>query len=465
MNSERESRPVGKNGGIRLSHLNIILICVGLVLAAFMAVSMYRTTDSVKGIVDFTDNYLSKQQTGGKLRDIAAGMAEQAAAFVRSGEPGPTMSYEGQRDTINAQLDQYIPETSNSEAANDEFQKAVDAFRTQCATEERAMRLVADTLPRPLFEALPAFLQEKELSADDRALSPEEKKALAASLLAAEEYTSLQETIRYGVDRSHRLSSEEGQIQADKSLARVRAIVSNQSILILLLLGVAVIALLLNRQLIISPIRKCVESLDRMQPIQEKGCYEMRHLARVYNEVLKDNEEKKEALAYTATHDALTGVFNRAAFDRTYRKLEKQAHVGLIIVDVDHFKQYNDIYGHDIGDQVLCRAVEEMKRNFRSVDHISRIGGDEFCIIMPGSDHCQAGMICDKIRKINQELKENHGDLPPVTITAGIAFWDRPYPQGSLFKDADSALLDMKKVRNDCCIVAGEQPGQEDAEA
>ena len=465
MNRENESRSGEKNGGIRLNHLNILLICVGLILVVFMAVSMYRTTTSVKDVVSFTNSYLASQQTGGMLHEFDGNLADQAMAFVQSGEPGPAKAYEAQRDIINAQLDTYDSEASVSEASYEEFRKAEKAFRSRCEAQERAMRLVADTLPKPLFEALPAFLQERELSAEDQALSPEEKKTTAVALLTAEDYTALRTAIRESVDLSHRKSSEDGQAKANETFARVMGIVRNQTVLVLLLLCVAVAALLLNRLLILRPMQKSVDSLDRHQPIPEKGCYEMRHLARVYNDVLKDNEDKKEALAYTATHDPLTGVYNRAAFDKTYRKLEKQAHVGIVVVDVDHFKQYNDEFGHDIGDRVLCTAVEAMKRHFRSVDHISRIGGDEFCVIMPGSDYCQAEMICNKIRQINRELSENNGDLPPVTITAGIAFWDRPCPQGSLFKDADSALLEMKKTREDCCIVAGAQPEEEKTDA
>ena len=223
----------------------------------------------------------------------------------------------------------------------------------------------------------------------------------------------------------------------------------------ILFVAVSALALILNRMMIISPIQKSVDNLDRREPIPEKGSYEMRHLARVYNDVLKENEEKTEKLVYTASHDALTGVYNRTEFDRYYRQIEKTQNVGIIVADVDHFKQYNDEYGHDIGDRVLCAAVEAMKRNFRSVDHISRIGGDEFCIIMPRTGQKDAEKISEKIHEINKELSEEGGDLPPVTISTGVAFWDRPDPDGSLFKDADTVLLELKKTRGDCCAVWG----------
>ena len=458
----RERHSGGKRAGIRLSHLNVLLICVGLALGILMTVSMYQTTNSVKEIVTVTNDYLSNQQTGGMLRDFTKNMADNAMAFVQSTDVGYAKMYEARMKAINTQLEEYTPESSNSEAANRELQKAVSVFRERQADELRAIRLAAESMNEPARAVLPAFWQTAELSAEEKALSPAEKKAAALSILTSDEYTAREDIVTKAVNNSHKLSSVRGKTQADETFTRVKNIVGNQSVLVLLLLAMALIALLLNRALIISPIRKSVENLDRREPIEERGCYEMRHLARVYNEVLKDNEEKTEALTYTASHDALTGVYNRAAFDRLYRKAETEEHIGLIVVDVDHFKQYNDEFGHDVGDKVLCTAAEAMKRHFFFKDHICRIGGDEFCVIMPGTDQVHGEMMQEKIRQINRELAECRDDLPPITISAGIAFWDRPSPMGSLFKDADSTLMELKKTRADCCAVYdGSQSGEQ----
>lgn len=169
MKGEQKGKAGGGHGGVRLSHLNVLLICVGVILAALMAVSMSRTTNSVRETVTFSDNYISNQQTGGMLRDFATRMGEQAMAFVQSGEPGPAQAYEGQMAVINAQLEQYSPETSNSDDAGAAFLEAVGAFRERNATEKRAMRLAADTMPQGMMKALPAFLRNAELSEEDRA--------------------------------------------------------------------------------------------------------------------------------------------------------------------------------------------------------------------------------------------------------------------------------------------------------
>ena len=455
MNTTQSGDSGKRRAGIRLSHLNILLIVIGLVISAFMVYSTYQTTNSVSGIVTMTDTYLNNQQAGGMLRDVAAGMSELAAAFVNSGEPGIVMSYEGQRNALLAQMDLYISDSAGGGDADEAYQQAVETFFAQSAVEEHAMRLAADVMPAPLFETLPAFLREMELTADEQTFTSEEKKAAALALLSSDEYHSYSGTIRAAVDLSHRLSSEDGKESAAKTAANFSVIVRKQKILVFLFIIVAVIALLVNRHLILSPIRKSIGSLDRREPIPERGCYEMRRLARVYNEVLKDNEEKNEKLSYTATHDPLTGLINRADFDRLFGILGSEQ-VGIVVADVDHFKQYNDEFGHDIGDRVLQIASSALKRNFRSEDQVCRIGGDEFCVIMPGLCQADGNGIKERIIRINRELKEAVTDLPPVTITAGIAFWDRPGPKGSVFKDADSALLSLKKTREGCCAVYGE---------
>ena len=453
MSNKQEENAAKKGKGIRLNHLNLLLISVGLILCALMVISMYQMTSSVKNIVSVTDTFLNNQQAGGMLRDLSSGMSEQAMAFVQSGEPGPANAYAGQMNALSEQLALYEPAPGNrpSDAA---YQEALDTYNRQRETDIRAMRLVAETLPQPLYEALPDIIKDAEPA--DPSLSGEEKKAAAIALLTSEEYASYASTIQTAVDNSHRLSSEDGKEQAAETNVHVRAIVRTQKILVFLFVVVAVLALVLNRLLIISPIQKSVDNLDRSEPIPEKGSYEMRHLARVYNSVLQDNKDKTEALSYAASHDALTGLNNRAVFDRKYQALKK-GEIGLIIADVDHFKQYNDEFGHDIGDRVLRMAADGLKRNFRAEDLICRIGGDEFAVIMPGLGQANAGEIRERIVRINEELKEAGSDLPPITLSAGIAFHDRPDPKGSLFKDADSILLEHKKTRDTCCAVFGEE--------
>ena len=442
-----------KQSGIHLSRLNVFFIVIGIIIALLMTFSMYQTTVSFHQIVSVTESYLSSQQTAGMLKNISDGMQEKCVAFIHSGTPDLTHAYFGQYSAISSQLEAYSS-IQDSDASENEFMAAaLNTFETKKETEIRAMRLMADILPMGM-EAFPEQLQAVSLSPEDQALTPEAKKALALSLVTSEEYLSYSKTISDAVDDSHRIASEKGKNRAVQTEKNVRVVINRQIILVLLCVVVAVLALIMNRFLIIRPIQKSVDNLDRREPIPVQGSYEVRHLAQVYNDVLKDNVEKTAALSHAATHDALTGLYNRAAFDKIYVEYSR-GHTGIMIADVDHFKQYNDEYGHDIGDRVLQHVADKLTEHFRTGDFICRIGGDEFCIIMPDVFHSQAPAMAEKIRTINKELAEIGEGLPPISISAGFAFWDRPNPKNSLLKDADEVLLKIKKDRTDCCAVYG----------
>ena len=446
MNQQQNKRP-----GIRLSRLNVFFIVIGLVIALLMAFSMYQTAASFHQIVSVTEAYLSSQQTAGMLKNISDSMSEQCIAFIHSGTPDLTHAYFGQYAAINAQLEADAS-FRDSDASEDEFMtRALDTFEAKKKTEIRAMRLMADTLSMGMG-AFPDQLQAFSLSPEDQALTPEEKKALALSLVSSDEYLTYSKTIAAAVDDSHRVASEEGQKRAVRTDQKVRVVIYSQIVLVILFVIVAFLALIVNRILIIRPIQTSVENLDHREPIPVRGSYEFRHLAQVYNDVLKDNVEKAAALSHAAAHDALTGLYNRAAFDKIYAQYS-DGHTGVMIADVDHFKQYNDEFGHDIGDRVLKHVADKLSEHFRAGDFICRIGGDEFCIIMPDVSHSQAADMTEKIRTVNKELAEIREGLPPISISAGFAFWDRPNPKNGLFKDADNVLLKIKKDRTDCCAV------------
>ena len=451
MEKQTVNNEQGKKRGVRLSRVNVLLIFLGLVIALFMVFSMYETNRSFNQIVNMTESYLSSQQTAGMLSNIANGMSEQCAAFLRTGEPDCVHVYAGQLSAINAQIKANETMQSSDESRDEFLAKAIEAFRAMNETEIRAMRLMADTLPMGMA-AYPLLIQQTKLSPEDEALTAEEKKTLAEKLIDSAEYRLNKEALTAAVDDSHRVASEQGKNRAAQTSAEVRKVMRRQKLLIFLFILIAVIALLINRFLIISPIQRSVDKLDKREPLPVLGSYEVRHLANVYNEVLKDNAEKTEALSYAATHDALTGLYNRADFDKVYSTCANDR-IGIIIIDVDHFKQFNDEFGHGVGDHVLKIVAAKLMEHFRSEDHVSRIGGDEFCIIMPGTKQEQAETIVEKIYEINRELQDNPDGLPSITLSAGLAFWDRPDPGESLLRDADSMLLSLKKTRTDCCAV------------
>jgi len=161
-----------------------------------------------------------------------------------------------------------------------------------------------------------------------------------------------------------------------------------------------------------------------------------------------------EALRDEALHDSLTGLWNRPAILEILQKeLSRAARsdtgVGLILADMDHFKNVNDTAGHKAGDTVLCRATQIMQFNLRNYDAIGRYGGDEFLIVMPGCDLSSAAVRADAIRTCVAEseilLEQDKLSLSVCMGVAASSEYDNP-DIDSLIQAADAAMYRAKRA-------------------
>ena len=128
-------------------------------------------------------------------------------------------------------------------------------------------------------------------------------------------------------------------------------------------------------------------------------------------------------------------------------------HLALILIDVDNFKTVNDNYGHAVGDRVLKRVADILRSSFRSVDILCRIGGDEFAVVMTRVNSSMRQLVLNKITQANELLQNPKDDLPPVSLSVGVAFSDRENPQGDIFRDADTALYRVKRRGRKGCEI------------
>jgi diguanylate cyclase (GGDEF)-like protein len=137
--------------------------------------------------------------------------------------------------------------------------------------------------------------------------------------------------------------------------------------------------------------------------------------------------EDREQLRAQATKDALTGVWTRRAFlDLLGNELERarrlKTEVGLLFLDIDHFKKINDAHGHLVGDLVLKDIVRRLTKCLRSYDFIGRYGGEEFCIALPGCPEMSIGKRADTIRlAVSVEPTDIPGIRIPITVSVGAA--------------------------------------------
>jgi diguanylate cyclase (GGDEF)-like protein len=161
----------------------------------------------------------------------------------------------------------------------------------------------------------------------------------------------------------------------------------------------------------------------------------------------------REALREQATRDSLTHLWNRnsilESLSRELSRTEREGTpLGVVIVDLDHFKQVNDNYGHPVGDAVLCEAARRMQNSIRQYDFLGRYGGEEFLILLPGCSEAESYSQAERLRRQLTQTEVRVNDVPlHVTASFGVtaAMPGDPWTAEGLVRKADEALYVAKK--------------------
>lgn len=167
---------------------------------------------------------------------------------------------------------------------------------------------------------------------------------------------------------------------------------------------------------------------------------------------------RSQTLEQAALTDGLTGMQNRRFFDdalreyiEEFRKIGKP--IGLMILDLDHFKTVNDTHGHDVGDQVLKAVASCLQDMTRYHDVVARLGGEEFAVVAPNMDEALLMKLAERIRKAIAGLAIVNGNVRlKVTASVGLAVWDQQETAEEFYRRADKYLYQAKRLgRNRVC--------------
>lgn len=175
------------------------------------------------------------------------------------------------------------------------------------------------------------------------------------------------------------------------------------------------------------------------------------------------NLRMRETLRHQSIRDPLTQLYNRRYLDETFRRElhragRRKTPLSVLTFDIDHFKRFNDMHGHDGGDELLKAVGNSLRDFFRAEDGAYRAGGEEFVAVLPETTLEDADSRAEELREEIAKLEVQHGNvvLPPVTISIGVA----AFPQhgetvDQLLKAADRALYAAKKNGRNRVVAAG----------
>jgi diguanylate cyclase (GGDEF)-like protein len=167
----------------------------------------------------------------------------------------------------------------------------------------------------------------------------------------------------------------------------------------------------------------------------------------------KASRDVVAALDRMAREDGLTGITNRRGLDdglaiELARARRTRLELTVVMLDLDHFKRYNDRRGHGAGDRLLRTAAQTWRRQLRPTDLLARYGGEEFTLVLPS---CDADAACQLVERLRSPMPERQ------TFSAGVATWEQHESPEQLLARADGALLVAKKQGRNRTVVAGRE--------
>ena len=448
-----QSHPAKKDGKAgsprapKLRTVSIIFVVLALAAAVLLFLSDISVTEGYRRMERASSRYAVAQSAASDMEAGSDYLTDRVRCFVVTGELTYLRDFfeeveiTRRRDRALEDLDQLLEDGEHGAYAS--LAAALSLSNELVERENLAMRLMLDARD-DASEDVPAAIAGIELSPEDAALGREAKIRKAQDLVFDDSYMEVKERIRENV----RLCTEElirsSRAELDEASEKMALYVKIQTILTVVFLLIVLLMVAFINEQVRKPLTRMVEQMRKEESIPPQGAEELQFVTRTYNSILEENLATRERLSHRASHDPLTGLFNRSAYEMMLESVDME-HVAFIMIDVDNFKSVNDTYGHDVGDRVLKRVAQILKHSFRSVDVICRIGGDEFVVLMTRANSSMGDLVRGKIERANYQLMHPEDDLPPFSLSVGVAFSDRENPQGDIFKDADTALYRVKE--------------------
>lgn len=429
---------------IHIKKFNFInMIFAGIFVAVFSFVS-YFGFHYFEKVTTITEQCIISEEAARKMQQGSDILTEQVRLYVMTGQEKYLNGYFEEANVTKHRENALLVLRQNFENIDQlkDIEEAMEESNHLMIKELYAMKLTAIALN---VENTPANLANVIIDENDLALSATQKISKAQKLVSDNEYQLVKEQISSNVNSCLEQLLTMTKSKQNDTIDIFKDLYTKQAIAQFFLLLFFIFENFVIHKLVINPLNIYNENMKNDNIVPEIGAIELQSLAKTYNRVYKENLTNQELLHHEAEHDALSKLLNRSMFNKILLNYQKGATpFALMLLDVDYFKNFNDEFGHVMGDKIIQKVAENLSEVFNETKLIFRIGGDEFAIIIPNVTNDDCGYISEKLNKLKQKLLSTDGNLLKVSMSIGITFKEDNTNEDEMFQNADRALYYVK---------------------
>ena len=450
---KEQASPANPGGGISIRIIGAIAIIVAIALA-FYAFTLASHITEVRDTAEANEaRYVECSNAIDDLQSASDYLTSQARLFVVTGNPDAMSAYFKELNVTNRRgkaVETLKSSFSDDLQAANELQQALDASDDLAADEFTAMRLAADYYG---VANVPDEVANSATLGVEQGMTRENKLTAAQNLMLGESYRNAKDEINANVAASSEALLAELDAEVESTNTFMQNLLFQLRITVALLLCVVMVLVLVLLMYVLKPLNHYIKLIQKNEPLEADGSYELRYLANAYNAMYEDNSKRIKQLREFAERDQLTGISNRTGYENFLSKHTRN--IALLLIDIDNFKDFNRVYGRDTGNAVMVKLAEALSTAFRSTDFPCRIESDLFAVVMTNMNADLRDAVSNKIGLVNSILA-NDDDLPLITLSVGAAFSTESMTDHDIYAAAETALGQAVANGRNCIAFYGE---------
>ncbi|MCR4610572.1 MAG: GGDEF domain-containing protein [Lachnospiraceae bacterium] len=433
--------------GIHIKNVNYAFIMILAFFAIVLFVIAQNIYSEYKEIEQLADDYERIQQDGQNVHEASDYLTKNAQLFVMWGDTACIDNYFREANEVKRRqiAIEDLKELNASSNLIELLENSVVQSMELMQLEYIAMRYAAEGYHLNISE-LPQEVQDVVLPEGTNKLTDQQKLEKAKEYALGDEYYAYKSRIEGYVTQYLDHALAEVSDKRDNENAEMKGLIILLHISLAIVCVISIILFVTISRMIIKPLNNAVDSISKKRKIEPlEGTYEIKYMSHVYNEFHSDSVEIQKQLKKDAERDSLTGVLNRRGHQTVIERLSSETYpLAFLLVDIDDFKSVNDTYGHETGDDALMKLAKVLLETFRTTDITSRVGGDEFVVIMGETTEDDKAAIEQKAQIINERLSvPGPNKCPALTVSIGCAFSHAGY-NNHIFNEADKKMYEIK---------------------